>query len=718
MSDQRMTGIESVGEAPWGTHFCQFYQTRQDLVEILVPYFVAGLRSHEFCMWVTCEPLDPRQAKEALAERLPDVDRFLEAGQLEIVPHTEWYLRGGSIDLQRVLDRWVEKLDLALSRGLEGMRVTGNTAWLEQANWRSFADYEAAINNVIGRHRMIALCTYSLEKCGASEIMDVMKNHEFALVRRGDQWELIESRERRATVEALRRSEARHRSLFDHSLNGLALHQIVTDGEGQPVDYVFLDVNRAFEELTGLTAAQVVGRRVTEVLPDIERSFISVYGRVALTGESMEVDQYAGSLGRHYEISAFSPAPGQFAASFVDVTARKRAEQALREQAEQLAEANRLKDEFLATLSHELRTPLNSILGWAQLLSTGVLDSKTTEKAIGAIARNAHAQTKLINDILDVSRIITGKLRLDLQTVGLDRVIAAAIDSIRPAADAKKIRLASSLRARPVLVGDPDRLQQIFWNLLANAVKFTPAGGEVRVEVDQPGSKIVVRVADTGSGIAPEFLPYVFERFSQLDTSTRRVHGGLGLGLAIVRHLTELHGGTVKADSPGEGRGATFTVTLPVRAVQARPSEAPSARLGARPALEPTSLAGIRVLVVDDEPDARELLAAVLGGAGAQVSTAASTREALAVIERERPDVLVSDIGMPEQDGYDLIEKVRALPADRGGTLPAAALTAYGRGEDRARAIAAGYHLHVPKPVMPEELIAVVATLGRAAAGS
>jgi len=718
MSDQRMTGIESVGEAPWGTHFCQFYQTRQDLVEILVPYFVAGLRSHEFCMWVTCEPLDPRQAKDALAERLPDVDRFLEAGQLEIVPHTEWYLRGGSFDLQRVLDGWVEKLDLALSRGLEGMRVTGNTAWLEQANWRSFADYEAAINNVIGRHRMIALCTYSLEKCGASEIMDVIKNHEFALVRRGDQWELIESRERRATVEALRRSEARHRSLFDHSLNGLALHQIVTDGEGQPVDYVFLDVNRAFEELTGLTAAQVVGRRVTEVLPDIERSFISVYGRVALTGESMEFDQYAGSLGRHYEISAFSPAPGQFAASFVDVTARKRAEQALREQAEQLAEANRLKDEFLATLSHELRTPLNSILGWAQLLSTGVLDSKTTEKAIGAIARNAHAQTKLINDILDVSRIITGKLRLDLQTVGLDRVIAAAIDSIRPAANAKKIRLASSLRARPVLVGDPDRLQQIFWNLLANAVKFTPAGGEVRVEVDQPGSKIVVRVADTGSGIAPEFLPYVFERFSQLDTSTRRVHGGLGLGLAIVRHLTELHGGTVKADSPGEGRGATFTVTLPVRAVQARPSEAPSARPGARPALELTSLAGIRVLVVDDEPDARELLAAVLGGAGAQVSTAASTREALAVIERERPDVLVSDIGMPEQDGYDLIEKVRALPADRGGTVPAAALTAYGRGEDRARAIAAGYHLHVPKPVMPEELIAAVATLGRAAAGS
>jgi PAS domain S-box-containing protein len=387
-----------------------------------------------------------------------------------------------------------------------------------------------------------------------------------------------------------------------------------------------------------------------------------------------------------------------------------------RRTAEELREANRLKDEFLATVSHELRTPLTAILGWAHLLRAGQLDEKNAAGALETIERNARAQSQLIDDLLDVSRIITGNLRLDVRQVDPGSFIEAAIEALRPAAEAKNVRIQKVMDTGVVSVaGDPARLQQVVWNLLSNSIKFTPKGGRVQVRLERINSHIEIAVSDTGAGIEPEFLPHVFERFRQADQKTTRQHGGLGLGLAIVRHLVELHGGTVQADSSGEGQGATFVVKLPVVPVHQKEHLELRVHPAARDMLAsydcPERLEGLKVLVVDDEVDTRELLRVGLGQCGAEVLTAGSAPDALAVIEESRPDLLISDIGMPGEDGYEVIRKVRALPAERGGKIPAIALTAYARTEDRLRALRAGYQMHISKPVELAELVAVMASL-------
>lgn len=403
----------------------------------------------------------------------------------------------------------------------------------------------------------------------------------------------------------------------------------------------------------------------------------------------------------------------------VDLTESKKIEALLRQQAEDLSRANRLKDEFLATVSHELRTPLNAMLGWATMLRSSQLDEATTKRAVETIERNARAQNQLINDLLDVSRIITGKLRLNVRPVFLITVIEAAIDSIRPAAEAKNIRIQSLLDpAAGPISGDPDRLQQVFWNLLSNAVKFTPKGGRVQIRSERINSHVEVTVSDTGQGISPEFLPYVFERLQQADSTTTRAHGGLGLGLAIVRHLVELHGGSVHAASAGKGQGATFIVNLPITIFRPEPTTFervhPTVSDTAL-AVQPPRLTGLKVLIVDDEADARELLTTLLKQSGADVIAAASAQEALALLTEcpteQKPDVLVSDIGMPGEDGYTLIRQVRALAPDQGGRIPAIALTAYARTADRIKALASGFQSHVPKPVEPTEFITVLANL-------
>ena len=378
--------------------------------------------------------------------------------------------------------------------------------------------------------------------------------------------------------------------------------------------------------------------------------------------------------------------------------------------------ANRIKDEFLSTLSHELRTPLTSILGWAGLLRTTIRDEKVRAQALESIERNAKSQAQLIDDLLDVSRIISGKLRLDTRQVRLHAVIEAAMDVVRPAAEAKNIRFryVQEPSAGPVS-GDPGRLQQVVWNLLSNAVKFTPEGGSVEVRLERIASYARITVTDTGRGIDPQFLPHVFERFRQADSTTAREHGGLGLGLAIVRHLVELHGGTVHVESPGRDQGAVFYINLPIMAVSMETSEIEREYQRGRGTLSlasRTALDGLRVLVVDDAADARKMISAVLAHWGAEVKTSSSTQEALEMLEQWHPDVLVSDIGMPGEDGYALIHKVR----ERGRRIPAAALTAYAREEDRKLALAAGFQMHVAKPVGPNELVTTVAGLaGRVA---
>jgi len=393
-------------------------------------------------------------------------------------------------------------------------------------------------------------------------------------------------------------------------------------------------------------------------------------------------------------------------------------EQLLRreQQARAAAEAaNRAKDEFLAVLSHELRTPLNAVYGWARMLQAGQIRDETAERALDAIVRNANAQVQLIDDLLDVSRVGSGKMRLDVRPVDLRTVIEGALDAVRPAAEAKAIRLQSVLDPRVApITGDPDRLQQVIWNLLMNAVKFTPKSGRVQIHLQRVNSHIEIVVSDTGLGIAPSVLPFIFDRFRQADSSSTRAHSGLGLGLALVKHLVELHGGSVVAQSPGEGKGATFIVKLPltIAAISAGPV----------PRLHPTAptieaspqglrLDGLRVLVVDDDPDALNLASAILTDAGAAVKTCLSAPDALAVLQQWRPHVLVSDIEMPGEDGYSLIRKVRALDSDHGGNTPAVALTAYGRTQDRMLSLTAGYSMHVPKPVDPGELTTIIASV-------
>ncbi|MEP1074205.1 ATP-binding protein [Leptolyngbya sp. PL-A3] len=378
--------------------------------------------------------------------------------------------------------------------------------------------------------------------------------------------------------------------------------------------------------------------------------------------------------------------------------------------------ANRLKDEFLITISHELKTPLNAILGWSTLLRTGRLEGEKMEQAIATIERNAKVQAHLVDDLLDTSRIITGKLRLETQPLDFSSVVASAMDSIRHAAEAKDIELyLHRLSTIEPIMGDQNRLQQVVWNLLSNAVKFTPRGGQVTAEVQSIDSFTEVVIRDTGRGIKPEFLPHVFDRFRQADSSTTREFGGLGLGLAIVRHLVEMHGGTVEADSPGSGQGAIFTLRFPITTIS--PSirrRSPQALTTQNPnlsVLEANKLPDVRVVVVDDERDAREFIAAVLMQQGAEVKSCSSAAEAFETITAWKPAVILSDIGMPQEDGYVFMSRVRAWEAGVGGTIPAIALTAFTRKEDRERAIAAGYQLHIPKPVDPIELVTAIVEL-------
>ncbi|HEY2681605.1 MAG TPA: PAS domain S-box protein [Candidatus Udaeobacter sp.] len=486
--------------------------------------------------------------------------------------------------------------------------------------------------------------------------------------------------------------------------------------------------NRGAERLFGYTAQEAIGQSVTMLMPP-ER-FDEEVGILERIRRGESIDHYE-TLRRRKDgtllhisltVSPITNRNGRIVgASKIahDISERKQAE-AEREQllaserhALERAEAEaRMKDEFLASLSHELRTPLNAIFGWANILRTSD-DSVEIAEGLEIIERNARAQTKMIEDLLDMSRIISGKVRLDVQRVDLTSVINSTIESVKPMAAAKQIRLTSVLDpvAGPVS-GDPARLQQILWNLLTNALKFTQKSGRVHVVLERINSQLEISVHDNGRGIPPDFLPYVFHRFRQADASTTREQRGLGLGLAIVKNLTELHGGSVSAKSPGVNKGATFIIALPmVMNVDADPNRRHPSTIGHERFAETLHLDGVRVLAVDDEADARHLIKRILSGCGAHVQTADSGEAARHFLREKKPDVLIMDIGMPNEDGYEAIAKVRQLPREQGGKVPAIALTAFARSEDRRRAILNGFQMHVAKPVEPSELIAMVASL-------
>jgi PAS domain S-box-containing protein len=490
--------------------------------------------------------------------------------------------------------------------------------------------------------------------------------------------------------------------------------------------------NPAAERILGYSSEEAVGKHITLIIPrDRWSEEDDVLARI---GRGERVDHFetvrrakdGHLLQISLTVSPIRDADGRVVgASKVarDITDRKLAEVererllASEKQARQDAEdANRLKDEFLAVVSHELRSPLNAITGWASLLQTGRLTSEQAQRAINTIQRNAQTQNQMIADLLDVSRIVSKRMRLDIRPFRLIDVIEAAIEVIRPAAEAKGIRLQTFLdpAAAPV-AGDPDRLQQIMTNLLSNSIKFTSKGGRVQVQLHRVNSHVEILVTDTGEGIAPEVLPFIFERFRQGGTGSTREYGGLGLGLTIARHIAELHGGTIAARSEGIGKGAQFTIRLPIMAalepvrIPGEERDHPTAQQGLHG--DAPSLAGLRILVVDDEADARDVLSLILGNAGAEVVAVESAARALEMIQQWHPDLLVSDIGMPQEDGFTLLRKLRALPPEQGGRIPAIALTAFARTQDRLNILSAGYQMHVPKPIEQLELLTVVGSL-------
>jgi PAS domain S-box-containing protein len=511
---------------------------------------------------------------------------------------------------------------------------------------------------------------------------------------------------------------------------------ITTDLEGR----VTL-INPVAQEMVGWTEAEAEGRPLTEVFRIINEQTRqpneSPIVRVLRGGSSAGLASNALLLARD---ERETPVDGSAAPikdergnvigvvlTFRDVAERNRIEKArerllvyeqeARREAEvarrRAEEASRAKDEFLATVSHELRTPLNHMLGWITMLRSGKLQPEKTQKAFDTIERNVRAQGRLIDDLLDVSRIISGKLLIEPSRIEIAKVVEAAAESIAPVAEGKGVNFKTTLAPEAGMVlGDPDRLQQAIWNLLTNAVKFTPEGGHVELRLTRVNSQIEIAVIDDGPGITPDFLPHVFDRFRQKDATSARQHGGLGLGLAIVRHLAELHGGSVRVESEGESRGTTFTITLPVATAHAAPpGKARGSSIISESYTNSPSLDGVRVLLVDDLAEARELITFALVNSGAEVRTADSAAEGLSVLREWRPDVILSDIAMPSEDGYAFIRKVRKLSEEKGGTIPAAALTAYVGSKERLKSIEAGYQAYITKPVEWSELIMIVATL-------
>jgi PAS domain S-box-containing protein len=534
--------------------------------------------------------------------------------------------------------------------------------------------------------------------------------------------------EQKRAEAALRESEERFAKAFHASPEALSISRLA--------DGVILEVNDSFISLFGFDRDELIGKSTLD---------LNIYVDPAVRGRALEVLEKTGRI-RDFEFEmkrkSGEPLLIQFSAERLelhgehcwlamgrDIAERKRAEkerddlllkaEAARKEAES---ANRLKDEFLATISHELRTPLTSILGWARMLAAGALQESQARHAFEVIQRSAELQSRLVDDILDTARIITGAFHLEAGPIEVDPILQSAVDVIRPSAEAKRISLqVVNDDQSTMILGDASRLQQIFWNLLSNAVKFTNEGGRVEASLTHSRDSVEVAISDTGAGIEPEFLRYVFDRFRQADSTSTRRYGGLGLGLAIVRHLAEAHGGSVSASSPGIGMGSTFKVHFPASRTLRRlqpesgPPELESRRFVQGESLgERQKLNGVHVLVVDDDPETLDMLKFILERSQAKVTTAVSAVEALRALEQSPADVLVSDLAMPNQDGFDLIRQVRSLPPERGGNIPAVALSAYTRDTDRRRALAAGFHFYLSKPVSPSELIAGLATmLGR-----
>jgi len=572
-----------VGDIAFGTHFCQFYRTRQDLVDTLVPYFVAGLRHRESCMWVTSDPLHAQDAREAMRAALPNFDDYVAQGQIDICNYQDWYLTNTGTPAE-VLQGWLDREQRALAQGFTGLRLTGNTFWLERSGWDEFMAYEAAVNEAFGHFQIIALCTYSLDRCCAEDVLDVCRNHQFALARRAGDWELLESSPLKIAKDELRRLNEE----LEHRVHG----------------------------------------RTTE-----------------------------------------------------------------------LQSALRARDEFMAMLAHELRNPLAPIRNAAQVLRLLSPQDAHLSWARDVIDRQVQHLSRMVDDLLDVSRVTRGRIELHKQEVDVATVLAQAVETSRPLIDDRRHTLHVALPPEPVhLEADLTRLSQVMANLLNNAAKYMEPEGRIWLSAEIQEREVLLRVRDEGIGIPPEELSRVFEPFLQVDHSLDRSEGGLGIGLALVRSLVEMHGGRVEAFSDGPGHGSEFIVRLPFLRI----GKAPEAPEKSAQATGPSTVRR-KVLVVDDNRDGAESLQMLLELAGHEVRLAHDGEEALAKAESYRPEVILLDIGLPKLDGFEVARRLRADGKFRDILL--IALTGYGKEGDRTLSQEAGFDHHLVKPVEPSVLM-------------
>jgi signal transduction histidine kinase len=581
------SGIQAVGDLAFGTHFCQFYRTRQDLIETLVPFFESGLRHGEACMWVTSTPLTAEDAWEAMRAAMPDFEDFVTRGQIEICDYEDWYLTSAGTPAE-VLQGWLDRERRALEQGFMGLRLTGNTFWLERSGWNEFMAYEAAVNQAFGLFRIIALCTYSLDRCCAEDVLDVCRNHQFALTRRAGEWELIESSPLKIAKDELRR------------------------------------LNEDLEKMVQDRTSELQG-------------------------------------------------------------------------------ALRARDEFMAMLAHELRNPLAPIRNAAQVLKLLTPPDAHLSWARDVIDRQVLQLSRLVDDLLDVSRVTRGRVELQKQEVELAAVLAQAVEISRPLIDQRQHTLHLALPPKPVhLEADPTRLSQVMSNLLNNAAKYMEPGGRISLSAEVHGSEVLLRVRDEGIGIPADMLSRIFDPFIQVERSLDRSEGGLGIGLALVRSLVEMHDGKVEAFSEGPGLGSEFVVRLPVLRV----GETLEAPVRSEPKMGPSTV-GRKILVVDDNQDAAESLEMLLELAGHEVQLAHDGEQALAVFESDRPEVVLLDIGLPKLDGFEVARRLRSNEKNRDILL--VALTGYGKEGDRALSREAGFDHHLVKPVEPTTLMTLLA---------
>lgn len=812
---RRQTGIETIGALPWGTHFCQFYATPQDLLETLVPYFREGLAANEFCMWVTSAPLKTEEAKAALRAAVPDLDERLARGQIEILDHDQWYTRSGSFDAEWVIQNWTEKLQKALLRGFSGLRLTGNTFWLEDAEWEDFKQYENAVHRIIGGLPVLALCSYSLDRCGPREILDVVANHEFALIRRGGEWETLRGVEHQAE-QALRESRERlahfaaivfegvlisengrvvdcneqYAQMLGYSiqeLKGMPIENLVapedrervignirlgreshvehaairkdgsrilveTRGRNSPLNpvqryTVLRDITvrkqaelelRESEErframvqavpsltfegdaeglstfvseswcaYTGMSEEETRGWGWAKALhPEDSEAAAARWAAAARTGSPFESTHrlraadgsYRWFIGRALPTRGADGEIVRWSGSLTDIDDLVRAEQSL-------LEASRRKDEFLAMLAHELRNPLAPIRNAAHVLGRLGLEEPRVKWAREVIEGQVAHLARLVDDLLDVSRIVRGKITLKKEEIDFATLAERALEAVQPLIESKRHRLVVRLPKEPVrLEADPVRLSQVLLNLLDNAAKYNPDGGRIEFEARVEGREIEVQVKDDGIGVSAELLPHIFELFQQGERTLDRAQGGLGIGLTLVQRLVEMHGGRVEARSEGPGQGAVFILRLPIKL-------APSASPMHGQEEKKSCASGMRVLVVDDDLAVADSTAVLLELDGHEVRLAHSGHAALELVPLFRPQVVLLDIGLEGMDGFETAKRLRQLP--EGRSLCLMAVTGYGDEETKTAALAAGCDCHLVKPVRIDLLTGLLAEVSQ-----